>query len=135
MRWKADRKGRMEWVNSDWENYSGIGIRRVEGTDASFIIHPDEREKIMYLGMSAWYALRPFAAKFRHWKDGRWSQVLVYTEPTFENGIFKGYQGITEPVSKVNECSHCPASGRFGKCCKLVAKVLLLWKTGGLTLF
>lgn len=97
--WVTDRLGRMVWVNSDWQSLTEIEFRHIEGLHGQIIMHPDDVPIVIPLGTFAVMNLKPFSCHFRHrTEQGLWIPTLVTCEPIIENGVWRGYRGITQKV-------------------------------------
>lgn len=101
MRWRTDWKGNLVYASQAWQEFSGLDIRHIDSDPSRHIVHPADFARVATEGAFSTARLERYYGKFRHFCHGKWVEVLAYGEPVIENGIYRGYEGITTALLPV----------------------------------
>lgn len=101
--WVTDRIGKMVWASQKWQDDFDLEMKFIKGKSDRHWVHPDDYMRLATSREFAISRLLPFSAMFSH-RHGTnsWTLSLTTSEPIIENGVWRGYRGITERINPRN---------------------------------
>jgi len=99
--WTTDPLGQCTFMNTRWEEMTGVPAEQGLGTAWMEFIHPDDRENIRRSWKRALGARKQFEAKFRFRSaSGNHPVCFAHSTPRYDaSGTFAGYIGIIQNIS------------------------------------
>ena len=92
--YSATPEGKIDYINSRWEQYTGQPAEEIYGFGWEPYIHPDDRESLMAAWLSAMESAQPLQVDYRvRSRDGTYRWYLAQSLPTFDDqgGVERWY--------------------------------------------
>jgi PAS domain S-box-containing protein len=100
--WLSDSSGKAEYVNSRWQQYTGMTLDQFNGSGWEKLNHPDDRTRLQSAWEDAARKGEGFAAEFRYRRyDGKYNWFLGRSNPLKDqHGRFSKWIGVMTDISE-----------------------------------
>jgi PAS domain S-box-containing protein len=100
--WTTDGKGKIQFINRAYREFSGLSFEQVEGSRWQLALHPEDKAEYVAALQRAVRERAPFRSEVRARNaDGEWRWFATCADPRFSgSGEFLGHVGLSLDITE-----------------------------------